>query len=86
MRDRLYEHKYAIRVNNQDYPMARHFSAYHNSNEKLLRIEAVEHVKPLVRGGDRIRKLNQRESFWIEKMGALRYPGLNESIDYTCYL
>lgn len=86
LRDRLAEHKYAIRIGNSDYPMARHFSECHNSNDTLLRIQGVEHVKPLVRGGDRLKKLNQRETFWIHHLEAMEHPGLNEDIDFTCFL
>lgn len=40
----------------------------------------MEHIKPMVRGGDRIQKLKQRESFWIHTFDPLRYPGLNEDM------
>lgn len=86
LRDRLAEHKYAIRVRNQDYPMARHFMQHHNDNDSLLRIEGIEHVKQLARGGDRLLKLNQREAFWIHKLKACELPGLNEDFDLTCFL
>ena len=86
LRDRLAEHKYAIRTNNMVYPIARHFKDVHNSNDTLLRIIGIEHVKPLTRGGDRLRKLNQRETFWIHSLDALCTPGLNEDIDFMCFL
>lgn len=86
MRDRLAEHKYAIRTNNPDYHMATHFLHKHNKNDSLLKIEVLEHVRPLNRGGDRIRKLSQRESFWIHRLDALNYPGLNEDIEFKCFL
>ena len=86
LRDRLAEHKYAIRTNNMVYPIARHFKDVHNSNDTLLRIIGIEHVKPLTRGGDRLRKLNQRETFWIHSLDALCAPGLNEDIDFMCFL
>lgn len=66
--------------------MARHFAQFHNKNDSLLKIEGLEHVKPLIRGGNRIRKLNQRETFWIHNLDALNYPGLNEDIEFTCFL
>ena len=86
LRDRLAEHKYAIRTKNFDYPIARHFAEVHNSNDSALRIIGIEHIKPLTRGGDRIKKLNQRESFWIHQLDALNFPGINESIEYMCFL
>jgi len=60
--------------------MARHFMETHNKNDSLLKIEVLEHIKPSIRGGDRIRKLNQREAFWIHELDALNFPGVNESI------
>ena len=86
LRDRLAEHKYAIRTNNHVYPIARHFQAVHNSNDSLLHITGIEHIKPLIRGGDRLKKLNQRETFWIHSLDALTSPGLNEDIDFMCFL
>ena len=86
LRDRLAEHKYAIRTSNMNYPIARHFSQCHNNNDTLLRITGLEHIKPLVRGGDRLKKLNQRETFWIHTLDALTHPGLNEDIDFMCFL
>ena len=86
LRDRLAEHKYAIRTNNINYPIARHFNKCHNNNDSLLRIIGMEHIKPLPRGGDRLIKLNQRETFWIHCLDALTFPGLNEDIDFMCFL
>lgn len=86
LRDRLAEHKYAIRTNNHDYPIARHFTKIHNSNDSILRIIGIEHIKPLIRGGDRIQKLNQRETYWIHNLDALYAPGLNDYIEFMCFL
>lgn len=83
LRDRLAEHKYAIRTNNPDYHMATHFLHKHNKNDSLLKIEVLEHVRPLNRGGDRIRKLSQRESFWIHCLDALNYPVLPSIFIYV---
>ena len=46
----------------------------------------IESVEKDLRGGDRIKKLLQRETFWIEALGATHYPGLNEVIDFSPYL
>lgn len=35
---------------------------------------------------DRSRLLHQRESFWIHKLNTLQPFGLNEKIDYSCFL
>lgn len=86
LKDRVAEHKYAIRNNNQDYPMARHFNKSHNNDASLLKVEGLEHIQLPPRGGDRLKKLLQRETYWIDKFDALRYPGLNEEIDFRPFL
>ena len=85
LRDRLAEHKYAIRTKNFDYPIARHFAEVHNSNDSALRIIGIEHIKPLIRGGDRIKKLNQRESFWIHQLDALIFLGLMNRLNICVF-
>lgn len=37
-------------------------------------------------GGDKNKKLLQRETFWIIKLKAIMAPGLNKELDYTPYL
>ena len=80
------EHKYAIRTNNTDYPMARHFHDCHDGNDSLLKVEGIEQIGKPVRGGDRLKKLLQRETFWIFSFDAMIYPGLNEEIDFKPFL
>ncbi len=84
--DRLAEHTYTIRMQNEDYPTERHFKEVHDGGDSLLKIEGLELVKASNRGGDRSRRLLQRETFWIFKLDAMVYPGLNEKIDYTPFL
>ena len=86
LKDRLAEHKYAIRTKNFDYPIARHFAQAHNSSDSDLRIVGIEHIRPLLRGGDRLRKLNQREAYWIHELDSLNLPGINDSIELMCFL
>lgn len=86
LKERFYEHKYAIRVKNDDYPMAKHYKDVHHSDPSSLKIQGVEIVKTSIRGGDKLKLLLQRETFWIWKLKAMEYPGLNEEIDYTPFL
>lgn len=51
-----------------------------------LRNEDMEHIKPLVSGGDGTQKLSQKEDFWIRRLEALNYPDLGEDVDLTCFL
>lgn len=86
LKDRVAEHKYAIRTNNENYPMARHFFSHHNKDDSLLKVEGIEHIEKPTRGGDRLNRLLQRETFWIDKFNALNHPGLNEEIDFRPFL
>jgi len=52
LKERLAEHKYAIRTSNYQYPMALHYrEANHGSND-TLKIFGIEHVKISPRVGD----------------------------------
>lgn len=86
LKERFYEHKYAIRVNNEDYPMAKHYKEIHHSDPSSLRIQGIEIIKKSIRGGDILKQLLQRETFWIWSFKAMDYPGLNEEIDYRPFL
>ena len=66
LKDRLAEHKYAIRTHNPNYPMASHYLAAGHSNLDALTVLVVEVVQNQARGGDRLKRLLQRETFWID--------------------
>lgn len=63
--------------------MAKHFKKVRKRNDSLLRVEGLESIRASIRGGNCLRSLLQRETFWIYKLNAVIYPGLNEEIDYT---
>ena len=86
LQDRLAEHKYAIRTDNMNYPMARHYREHHNSDPSTVQICGIDHIPLSLRKGDRQKQLNQRESFWIDKLQATSYPGLNEELDLSVFL
>ena len=48
---------------NHDYPMARHFSEFHNANDSLLRIEGIEYIELLVGGLTEYRNLTKGKLF-----------------------
>ncbi len=85
-KDRISEHKNAIRKANLDYPMAKHFQNVHHSNPEGLMVEGLETIKKNIRGGDRLKSLLQRETFYIYELQATVYPGLNEEIDFSPFL
>ena len=80
---RLAEHKYAIRTGNPQYPMAVHYKDVNQGCCNSLKISEIEHIENSVRGGDRLKTLLQRESFWIYTLKATFYPGLNVELDFS---
>ena len=46
----------------------------------------VEVIPKSVRGGDSVKHLLQRETFWIVTLKATTFPGLNEDIDFSPFL
>ena len=86
LRDRVSEHVYAIRTGNDQYPMAKHYRQAGHSSPNTLKVMAIEVVPNHRRGGDRLKHLLQRETFWIFKLKAMEFPGLNEEIDYSPFL
>ncbi len=85
LRTRIVEHMSAIRRQDHTSPVFRHFeSAKHSfSDFKFLGIERVLLHR---RGGNRDRKLLQREAFWIFELKSLTPTGLNEEMDLACFL
>ena len=66
--------------------MAKHFYNVHNCNPDSLKVEGLETIKYNIRGGDRLKLLLQRETFYIYHLQATVYPGLNEEIDFSPFL
>lgn len=82
---RIGEHKSAIRTNNKKSSVARHFaSAQHTIAQ--LKFQVIEQIQRHQRGGDRSRKLKQREAFWIHTFNTVSPLGMNESLDLSCFL
>ena len=86
LRDRFGEHKYAIKTKNMNYPIAKHFQSSTQCNPTDLKVMVIEVIQKNIRGGDRLRTLAQRESFWIDMLQALSFPGLNEELDFSVFL
>lgn len=76
----------AIQVNNEDYPMAKHYKETCHSDLSFLRIQGIEMIKNSIRGGDILKQLLQCETFWIWSFKAVDYPGLNKELDYRPFL
>lgn len=66
--------------------MSRHFKELHNKNRKGLRFWEVEKVKSHWRGGNFVRHLSQRESFWIHETKVMVPRDLNVDFDLNCFV
>lgn len=86
LQDRLAEHKYAVKINNFDYAIVKHFNDAHKGRSVSFSALGIEHVPLNIRRGDREKILNQKESRWIYNLKAMKFPGLNDSIDMVSFL
>lgn len=86
LKDRFAEHKNAIRINNPNYPMAVHINSSTTCNINQVKVMVLEVIPNNIRGGDRVRTLAQKETFWIDTLHATHPPGLNEDIDFSVFL
>ncbi len=86
LRLRVAEHKYAIRVKNMLYPMARHYNEVGHVTESSLKVIGIESIPCSMRGGNRQKQLLQRETFWIHTLRATKSPGVNEETDFVPFL
>ncbi|KAJ0060014.1 hypothetical protein NL108_018667 [Boleophthalmus pectinirostris] len=86
LKNRLAEHKQATRTYNPLYPMAVHYKEANHGSCKSLKVCAIEHIKETIRGGDRLKKLLQRETYWIYTLKATQFPGLNGELDFSPFL
>ena len=81
---RILEHKRAIRNNDAQYPVARHYAKFHGSDDALLRFLILDRVPVNPRGGDRLLELRKLESKTIIGLGTKHPQGLN--IDEELYI
>ncbi|CAJ0943545.1 unnamed protein product [Ranitomeya imitator] len=82
LRDRIAGHKSTIRCKKTWLPVPHHFiSANHNVSQ--LRVQVIEQVERPRRGGDHIRRLKEREAYWIYTLQTLAPKGLNRELDFT---
>ena len=66
--------------------MAVHYNQAGHGNPSSLKAVALKVIPNNIRGGDRLKKLLQRETFWIVTLKATKSPGLNDEIDFLPFL
>ncbi|KAK7893050.1 hypothetical protein WMY93_022202 [Mugilogobius chulae] len=58
--------------------MAKHYNAAGHHSPNSLKAMVIEVITQDNRGGDRLKRLLQKETYWIHTLRATTYPGLNE--------
>ncbi len=80
---RMIEHTSAIRRPDDTSSISHHFkSANHSLSD--MKFLGIERILPHRRGGDRDKKLLQREAFWIFELKSLFPEGMNEELELSC--
>ncbi|CAJ0934573.1 unnamed protein product [Ranitomeya imitator] len=82
IRDRISQHKSTIRCGRTLLPIPAHFLDFKHQVSQL-RYQIIDHVTIMRRGGDRIKKLKERESFWIYSLQTLSPLGLNREYEFS---
>ncbi len=85
LKNRISEHRCAIRHRDPKSPVAQHFANSRHSVSTLQHI-GIEVVKCPRRGGDINILILQREAFWIFTLDTLSPRGLNEDFDIRPFL
>ena len=83
---RITEHKAAIRHNNMDYAIARHYKEQNHGAATSLKFIGIEKIEPNPRGGNLINQLLRREAYWIFELKTIEPFGLNETQELSCFL
>ena len=86
LKQRISEHKTAIRTGNMDYAIAKHYAQANHGSPSSLRFYGIEQVTMPTRGGDILKKLSQREMFWIYTLNTMTPNGLNDDYSLKCFL
>ncbi|OCT73971.1 hypothetical protein XELAEV_18032932mg [Xenopus laevis] len=80
IRDRIREHKSAIRLKKTDQAVASHFVEKDHGVQQL-RFQVIDNVPKLQRGGDRNKELLIKEAWWIRCLETMEPHGLNREYD-----
>ncbi|KAL7388934.1 hypothetical protein ABVT39_016775 [Epinephelus coioides] len=86
LKQRISEHKTAIRTGNMDYAIAKHYAEANHGSPSSLRFCGIEKITIPTRGGDVLKKLAQREMFWIYILNTMAPNGLNDDFSLKCFL
>lgn len=83
---RIGEHITNIKKGLDSHNVSKHFKLCHKRNPTKLKFWGVEKVTPHWRGGNFIRQLSCRESFWVYELRVGVPTGLNVEFDLNCFI
>ena len=66
--------------------MAKHYAEAQHGGPSSLRFIGIERILPPPRGGDILKKLAQREMYWIDFLNSMIPNGLNDDYSLKCFL
>lgn len=66
--------------------VSKHFKMVHKKNPSSLKFWRIAHVHKHWRGGNYIRQLSRRESYWVFETQVLFPRGLNIEFDLNCLI
>lgn len=69
-----------------DTPISRHVREIHSGDPHYLIFHGIDVVTAPLRGGDWDRLLLQKESQWIFHLRSIHPEGLNETLNFTCFI
>lgn len=85
LRRRVGDHLGDIR-HQRDTSIARHVWTNHKGDPNCIKFMAIDKIQPGPRRGDLDKALLQKESFWIFTLKTVTPGGLNEQLNYTCFI
>lgn len=83
---KLAEHVNNIKKGLKTHNVSKHFKLFHQQNPKSVKFWGIERVTKHWRGGNFIRQLSKRESYWIHETRVLCPDGLNVDFDINCFI
>lgn len=80
LRKRFGEHRRSIE-DNKNLTISRHFTEFHQGSTNGLRVWIIEAIPNNLPRAELIKRLCERETFWIYTLDCLKPGGLNEEIE-----
>ncbi|MEE6516773.1 hypothetical protein FKM82_026498 [Ascaphus truei] len=86
LKRRFAEHVYNIKKGLETHSVSNHFKIHHNMSLEGLTCIGIDCPKVGIRGGDRLQRVSQQETFWIYPLKTLSPKGLNIDFDLASFL